>query len=243
MSSKTLLFIFLFVLPLGCSVLKKRDASVTQSNAISIDQPVIKNLDEVDARSKKLQHSLARIHLRQGANTLAIGTGFFYKSKDIFVTSYHVIEGKPECLTTGACTVFLGFVKNSKEVREIETRISVIFKSEAKDLIVLKIQDASQFSQVLPLQIKAKRKEGRLMTAGFYHDDPALTFSEGQLLKAQSKHAKALSSIIVSAGFSGSPVINRQGELVGVVSSYKPIQGQQTVGLAEYIAADDLNVF
>jgi hypothetical protein len=133
--------------------------------------------------------------------------------------------------------VNLGFAKDSKNVTEQTVTVEVVLKNPTKDLIFLKLKDAEKFAdekfkQIEPLQSQAKNAKGTLTAAGFYRDNPALTFSQGQTIE------NSLTSIIVSSGFSGSPVLNSKGELVGVVSSYKPIQGQQ-IGLAQYTTMED----
>lgn len=240
MSLEQILGSFLILLSVGCSTHKPTEEQ--NSSLISIDKPIIKNLDEVDPQFKKMQKSLVRIHLQDEQKNTSIGTGFFFKTKELLVTNFHVLEGQPDCIKNNECILHLGLAQNAKDVIEYAVKVSVIFKYRDKDLAFLKVHDTEKLAEIIPLQNKAKNSQGKLMAVGFYHDDPAITFSEGKSLKNQTETHKALSSIIVSAGFSGSPVINKDGELVGVVTSYKPIRGQH-IGLAEYIRADDVSSF
>lgn len=198
-----------------------------------MERPVIKNLSEVDSEFKKMQHSLVRLRITNDKNKEeSYGTGFFFRTKDLLVTSQHLFSTGHECLTKLQCQVNMGVAKDSKDVAEQKVDVEVVLKHPSKDLIFLKIKDASTFANAQPLQNQAKNNKGTLTAAGFYQDNPALTFSQGKNIE------NSLTSIIVSAGFSGSPVINNKGELVGVVSSYKPIKGEQ-IGLAQYTTMDD----
>lgn len=220
---------------LACSqapALKKSSDELTQK--ITIDRPVIKNLDDISPDLKKLRHSLVRLRVEQGKTT-SYGTGFFYRSKDLLITSQHLFSEKHECIITKKCHITFGFTKNAKELNEQSMQVEVVLQDYKKDLIYLKVAESAHLKDVIPLNEIAKNNEGVLTAAGFFQDQPALTFSQGKSLSTNS------SSIIVSAGFSGSPIINKNGQLVGVVSSYMPIQGQ-AIGLAQFIDNETLGL-
>lgn len=232
MSKKTILASLFCLLPLACSTSK--------TTQVEIEQPIIKNLNEVDTQFQTLQKSLVRIHLKDDKQNSSIGTGFFFKTKDMLVTNYHVLEGQPDCLSQNECSVSLGLVKNANSVSEFQTKISVIVKFKDKDLVFLKVHETQQLAGVVPLKNRTQNNQGSLTAIGFYQNEEALTFSQGKKMSTTQSLEKQLTSIIVSGGFSGSPVVNKKGELVGVVSSFKPIHGQN-IGLAEYVVADDLD--
>lgn len=220
----------------ACSSKAPEQAGVTE---VTIEKPVIKNLDEVSTDLKKLKHSLVRIRVDNRVSE-SIGTGFFFRTRDLLVTTYHLFEDRHKCMTDSQCEVALGFAKDSKGVDERQVAVEVILKDPKKDLLFLKIKDNSQFADIVPIKDRAKNKKGKLVAAGFYQSNPALTFSHGKNL--ESKNEMNLTSIVVSSGFSGSPIVNNEGELVGMVSSYKPIVGSE-VGLAQFMDIDDLSAF
>jgi S1-C subfamily serine protease len=220
--------ILLCTLHIGCTSAPRMDG-----DRVTMDRPVIKNLSDVNSDLQKLQHSLVRLRVNnEKLKEESYGTGFFFRTRDMLVTTQHLFTAGHECLTRLQCTINLGFAKDSQNVTEQLVTVEVVLKNPTKDLIFLKLKNAEQFAQIEPLQSQAKNIKGTLTAAGFYQDNPALTFSQGQTID------NSLTSIIVSSGFSGSPVLNSKGELVGVVSSYKPIQGRQ-IGLAQYTTLED----
>lgn len=220
-------------LQLGCSTVSTPQRG--KDGQVTIDRPVIKNLNEIDVRFRKLQHSLVRLRIGN-AKEESYGTGFFFQTNDLLVTSQHLFTDGHECLVKLSCSIKVGFAKDSKDVQEQVVQAEVILKHPSKDLIFLKIKDNAQVANVQPLMNHGKSSKGTLTAAGFYQDNPALTFSQGKNLEKAG--SEELTSIIVSSGFSGSPVLNSDGDVVGVVSSYKPIKGQQ-IGLAQYITMDN----
>jgi S1-C subfamily serine protease len=230
------LAIILSSLQLGCTTTQKID-----KDTITIDRPVIKNLNDIDSSFKKLQHSLVRLRINNEAQQEeSYGTGFFYRTKDLLVTTLHLFNSDNPCLKNMQCDINIGFAKDSKDVTEQIVQVEVVLKDQSKDLIFLKIKDSEKFENVQPLLGQVKKNKGTLTAAGFYLDNPALTFSQGKNI--DDKDSNSLTSIIVSRGFSGSPIVNTKGELVGVVSSFRPIKGQQ-IGLAQYTPMSDADGF
>lgn len=209
---------------------------INKDNQITMDKPIIQNLDEVSPSLKKLQNSLVRLTVTSDAHT-SYGTGFFYRTNELLITSQHLFPENHSCLTQKKCEVQIGFAKNSKELSEKTISMEVVLKNPEKDLIFLKVHNPAQFSSVTPLKDKAKNSSGVLIAIGFFQDQPALTFSQGRTIPSNTP-AQLSTSIIVSSGFSGSPVVNKNGELVGIVSSFRPLQGQP-VGLAQLINPND----
>jgi len=205
-------------------------------NAVTIENPVIKDLNSVENDFKKMQRSLVRLRVDNPKNE-SFGTGFFYRSRDMVVTSHHLFNESHPCMTKLNCQITIGVAKDAKEVTEQSVKVEVVLKYPHKDLIFLKILDAVNVT-VEPLEKQSSSHDGPLTAVGFYQDKTELTFSRGKSLNKNSS-AGNLTSIIVSGGFSGSPVVNKRGELVGVVSSFRPIKGQD-IGLAQFITMDDI---
>jgi S1-C subfamily serine protease len=237
---KVLSLILLGLIPIACA-----HGGKLTGDTVTMDRPLIQSLDEVSPDLKKLQNSLVRLTLVDGEKT-SFGTGFFFRSKDMLVTSHHLFSESHECMTNQKCSLTIGVAKNAKELSEQTVAVEVILKHPDKDLIFLKISDTSKFAHIEPIAAQAKDSQGELTAAGFFQDKPELTFSKGATFKdsplGDVKNSRSATTIIVSSGFSGSPVVNRKGELVGVVSSYRPINGQP-IGLALFTSADEKNPF
>lgn len=210
---------------------------VSQTTTVVIDRPLIQNLESAHQNLTVLKQSLVRFIFKNNNNEESYGTGFFFQTRDLVVSSLHVFEKDHPCLTQKTCEMEVGFAKSSQELEMKTVTAEVALKDVDRDLIFLKIKNSGRLSEVIPLKKaialnNSNPNDKKLVAAGFYQDEKALTFSHGKEIKQSD--GQTLTSIVVGHGFSGSPVLNEKGEVLGVVSSFNPIQGKN-IGLARFV--------
>ena len=143
-------------------------------------------------------------------NPLSLGTGFFIDSKGIALSNYHVFEGAK----TASITTYDGnryFVDN------------IIAQSQQMDIIKFSIALPRQKSfAYLPIT-KAKPKEGDDV---FVIGNPqGLDYSVSNGIVSSLRHDEKTGLTIqtttpISQGNSGSPLINMNGEVIGIISFF-----------------------
>jgi S1-C subfamily serine protease len=205
----------------------------TDSSIVVIDKPVIRSFHQASDNLKKLKHSLVRIKVKQGEQE-SISTGFFYKTPDVLVTALHSFDKDHPCRTKNQCQIILGLVQDNTTLQEHELDAEVLLQEPDKDLIYLKVAKAAELMKIVPLvDSEDPQSKDTLAVGGFYQDNADLTFTMGKNIS--DKNNKNLTSIIVSKGFSGSPILDKKGQLIGVVSTYRPIKNQP-IGLAQFVS-------
>ena len=140
---------------------------------------------------------------------LNAGTSFLIDSKGYLVTNAHVV--------TGSSTIL---VQNNKG-QEFKAKIAHL--DAEKDLAILKIEDID-FKPLgsLPYSIRKSNTDlgEEIFTLGFPRDE--IVYNEGYLSAKTGYNGDTIScQIAVSAnpGNSGGPVLNKNGEVVGILST------------------------
>ncbi len=137
------------------------------------------------------------------------GTGFALTSNGYLCTNYHVID-KADSI----------YVQNSKGD---SYKVKVVYQDPQYDLAILKIVD-SQFTSLNTLPYKLKLNTAgmgeHVYTLGFPKDDAVL--GEGYLSSNTGFGGDTLSyqvDIRVNPGNSGGPLLDNQGNVIGVISA------------------------
>ncbi len=174
---------------------------------------------QVDAKLKQFENKLnqasvtsipqAPVKPKLEANFRA--TGFLIDVRGYIVTNAHVINNAKNLI-----------VENSKGEQFFARPVYV---SNSTDLAILKISDTS-FKKFSLLPYSIRRSSGELgeqiFTLGYPRDE--VVYGEGYL-SAKSGNSGDTSayqiSISVNPGNSGGPVINKNGEVIGIISSKK----------------------
>jgi hypothetical protein len=137
------------------------------------------------------------------------GTSFMIDTKGYLLTSAHVVENASKV-----------YVQNTKG-EDFKARI--IYTDQAKDLAILKIED-EDYKQLASLPYAFYKSPSELaepvFTLGFPKDE--IVYGEGYLSAKTGLKGDTMSSqITISAnpGNSGGPVLNKNGELIGILNA------------------------
>jgi len=136
------------------------------------------------------------------------GTGFAISADGYLVTSYHVVKDADSV-----------FIENRSGDRY---RVKNIYRDQAHDLAILKVADEGFISfGSLPYAFKSDLSDlgERVFTLGFPRED--MVFGEGSLSSRTGFEGDTTSyqiSIPLNPGNSGGPLLDNQGNLIGVIS-------------------------
>ena len=138
------------------------------------------------------------------------GTGFLIDSKGYIVTNAHVVEGAHNVAVQNAGGT--------------EFTVRVVYTDVQRDLAILKVED-NTFKVQAPIPYSIKKASADIAepiyTLG-YPQRTDIVYGEGYLAAKTGFDGDTLTcqiSIAANPGNSGGPIINRNGEVIGILSA------------------------
>lgn len=166
------------------------------------------SLDSISHLAGEYNASVVAVIARdQEKRTIRTGTGFFVDREGVLVTSRHVLEGATNAI------VRLGDGREG-DVREI------LSDDPESDLLTAKTSLENTSS--IPFEGSGRITAGEEVLIIGRHPSCARMISTGHFLGSRRAANLELLQISapLSAGFSGAPVLNRKGEVLGVATAF-----------------------
>nr|WP_294904230.1 S1C family serine protease [uncultured Lacibacter sp.] len=164
---------------------------------------------ERNQREQASQINTVISKLEPGAVIKESGSAFLVDTKGYLVTNAHVVKNAKGAI-----------VLNSKGA---EFKAIIVKVDEAKDIAILKIQDKDYKSAgILPYAIRKSSTDiaEPIFTLGYPRNE--IVYGEGYLSAKTGFNGDTLScqiAVAANPGNSGGPVFNRQGEVIGILST------------------------
>ena len=148
--------------------------------------------------------------LPTNAKFLTGGSGILIDKKGYLITNAHILKGN------GAIVV------NEKG---LEFNAIIIYKNINKDIAILKIQD-DDYTLPASLPYKINKKQIQvgedIFSLSFPRNNPSLVYAKGYISAGSGFNNDSITyqiSMNAYQGSSGSPIFNKNGELIGILTS------------------------
>jgi serine protease Do len=184
----------------GITVLGEEDLPAAQSGAQGQQRPSLANRELAAQVRKSLVVVLTQDH---EGNVIALGSGFFFKP-GLVATNLHLLKWASQ-----------GYVKSLSD--GVSYKISSVVGFDLKhDICILKLSEAG--GAPLPLSTDAVAVGDDILVAGNPEGLEA-SFSKGIVSGIRSGSGLIQIDAAISLGSSGGPVVNQQGEVIGLAVS------------------------
>lgn len=199
------------VVSISCATVVSVFSPIKQDNL----KPLVEKLKEQDVKYKKLEHKLGEldnaVEQKPKLESKFRATGFMIDANNnILITNAHVVNEAANKLV----------IENNKgEQFDAET----IFIDPTNDIAMVKITDPN-FERLSPIPYSIKKNTVDLGESFFMMGFPKeeIVYSEGYVSAKNGHEMDSTCYQLSSAaleGNSGSPIINQQGEVIGIIAS------------------------
>ena len=193
------------VISMGLSAVYNNNKANPQLEQLSRELANTKN--DLRNTNQALNEVQNKIKIEPGMAPKSGGTGFLIDGSGYLITNAHVLKGQKIIVTNDKGQQFLA---------------KVCTKDEQRDIAVLKIDDRDfkPFSS-LPYSLNKKVKLAEpVYTLGYPKDE--VVYSEGYLSSETGNKSDTLSyqiAIAADHGNSGGPVLNKNGDVIGILTN------------------------
>jgi S1-C subfamily serine protease len=172
------------------------------------------SISKLETKNKELDRKIENVKDQTMVTTPPIeyksgGTGFLIDSKGYLVTNQHVVAGARHVAVQGS---------NGEDLSA-----QIIYSNTEKDIAILKIDD-KRFKSPGSVPYSIKRTGGEIAepiyTLGYPRND--IVYGQGYLSAKTGYNGDTLScqiTVPANRGNSGSPILNRNGEIIGILSA------------------------